>query len=77
MPQSPVRKPTNLTLDSDLLSDAKALNVNLSRAAEEGVRAAVIRAREEQWRVENAAALESSNSFVDEHGLPFDRYRQF
>ena len=77
MPPSPVRKPTNLTLDSDLLSDAKALNINLSRAAENGVRAAVILAREEQWRVENAAALESSNSFVDRNGLPLDRFRQF
>ncbi len=77
MSPSPARKPTNLTLDSDLLSDAKALNVNLSRAAEEGVRAAVLRAREEQWRAENATALESSNAFVDKHGLPLDRYRQF
>ncbi|WP_298921039.1 type II toxin-antitoxin system CcdA family antitoxin [uncultured Roseobacter sp.] len=77
MPHSPVRKPINLTLDSDLLSDAKALNVNLSRAAEDGVRAAVIRAREEQWRAENAAALASSNTFVNKHGLPLDRYRQF
>lgn len=77
MPPSTVRKPTNLTLDSDLLSDAKALNVNLSRAAEDGVRAAVIQAREEQWRTENAAALESSNTFVDKHGLPLDRFRQF
>ncbi len=77
MPSSPVRKPTNLTLDSNLLSDAKALNVNLSRAAEEGVRAAVTKAREEQWRAENAAALESSNTFVDKHGLPLGRYRQF
>ena len=65
MPPAPVRKPTNLTLDSNLLSDAKALNVNLSRAAEEGIRAAVTKAREEQWRAENAAALESSNTFVD------------
>lgn len=77
MPPSPARKPTNLTLDSDLLSDAKALNVNLSRAAEEGIRTAVTKAREEQWRAENAAALESSNTFVDKHGLPLDRFRQF
>ncbi len=77
MPPSPSRKPTNLTLDSTLLSDAKALNVNLSRAAEAGVRAAVLQAREEQWRAENAAALESSNTFVDKNGLPLDRFRQF
>jgi antitoxin CcdA len=77
MPPTPVRKPTNLTLDSNLLSDAKALNVNLSRAAEEGVRAAFQHAREEQWRSENAAALESSNAYVEENGLPLERFRQF
>ncbi|WP_424929777.1 type II toxin-antitoxin system CcdA family antitoxin [Amaricoccus tamworthensis] len=71
------RKPTNLSLDSSLLSEARALKVNLSRAAEEGVRAAVRRARSEQWKAENAAALESSNAFVEMHGLPLDRYRQF
>ncbi len=77
MPLSAARKPTNLTLDSKLLSDAKALNVNLSRAAEEGVRAAVIQARKEQWLSENAGALESSNTFIERRGLPLERYRKF
>ena len=71
------RKPTNLSLDSLLLTEAKALKVNLSRAAEEGVRAAVSAAKSEQWKVENAEALESSNSYVEKYGLPLDRYRQF
>lgn len=71
------RKPTNLSLDSALLSEAKALKVNLSRAAEEGVRAAVIAAKSERWKAENAAALRSSNSYVERHGLPLERYRQF
>ena len=71
------RKPTNLSLDSALLSEAKALQVNLSRAAEEGVRAAVIAAKSERWKAENAAALRSSNSYVERHGLPLERYRQF
>lgn len=39
------RKPTNLSLDSALLSEAKALKMNLSRAAEEGVRRAVAAAK--------------------------------
>lgn len=77
MPPAPARKPTNLTLDSKLLSDAKALNVNLSRAAEDGVRIAVLHAREEQWRAENATALKSSNTYVEENGLPLERFRQF
>lgn len=66
------RKPTNLSLDSNPLSEARALKVNLSRAAEEGVRAAV---RSDQWKAENAEALESSNIFVETHGLPLDRFR--
>ncbi len=71
------RKPTNLSLDSALLTEARALNVNLSRAAEEGLRAAVAAAKAAQWRAENAEALQSSNSYVERHGLPLDRFRQF
>ncbi|EEE35960.1 conserved hypothetical protein [Rhodobacteraceae bacterium KLH11] len=71
------RKPTNLSLDSALLKEARVLKVNLSRAAEEGVRAAVAAAKAEQWKAENAAALQSSNAYVEEHGLPLDSFRQF
>ncbi|WP_170395219.1 type II toxin-antitoxin system CcdA family antitoxin [Ruegeria arenilitoris] len=71
------RRPTNLSLDSALLSEAKALKVNLSRAAEEGVRIAVAEAKAEQWKAENAEALKSSNAFVEQHGLPLDSFRQF
>lgn len=71
------RKPTNLSMDVTLLTEAKALKVNLSRAAEEGVRRAVATAKAEQWKTENAAALRSSNSYVEKHGLPLDEFRQF
>jgi antitoxin CcdA len=71
------RKPTNLSLDAALLTEAKALKVNLSRAAEEGVRNAVVAAKSEQWKAANATALKSSNSYVESHGLPLDSFRQF
>ncbi len=71
------RKATNLSLDSHLLAEARSLRVNLSRAAEEGVRSAVAQAKAEQWKSENIAALESSNKYVEEHGLPLDGFRQF
>ncbi|AEI96397.1 MULTISPECIES: type II toxin-antitoxin system CcdA family antitoxin [Roseobacter] len=74
---SHTRKPTNLSLDAALLAEAKALKVNLSRAAEDGVRSAVSAAKSEQWKVENAAAIRSSNAYVEKNGLPLDRYRQF
>jgi antitoxin CcdA len=71
------RKPTNLSLDSALLSEATALKVNLARAAEEGVRVAVVAAKAERWKAENAAALRSSNAYVERHGLPLESFRQF
>ena len=72
---APVRKPTNLSLDSALLAEARALEVNLSRAAEMGIKAEVARAAKLAWQAENRAALESSNTFVEENGLPLDGYR--
>lgn len=74
---SQTRKPTNLSLDATLLTEAKALKVNLSRAAENGVRDAVAQAKAQLWKFENAAAIQSSNSYVEKHGLPLDRFRQF
>lgn len=52
---SQARKPTNLSLDANLLTEAKA----------------------QQWRARHSAAVRSSNEYVETHGLPLDRYRQF
>lgn len=71
------RKSTNLSMDISLIAEAKSLNVNLSRAAEDGLRHAVRKAREELWHVQNAAALAASNTWVEEHGLPLERHRLF
>ena len=71
------RRATNLTLDEELLTEAKRLGVNLSRAAEDGLQAAVRQARIDAWMNENGAAIESSNAWVEKHGLPLARHRQF
>lgn len=75
--QSIPKKPTNLTLDQGLLSEARSFGVNLSQAAEAGLRRAVIDARAKAWKRENAAALDASNAWVDQHGLPLEKYRPF
>lgn len=75
--QSVPRKPTNLTLDSSLLTEARSFGVNLSQAAEAGLRRAVAEAKAQAWQRENATALASSNAWIDAHGLPLDQYRQF
>ena len=75
--QNSVRKPTNVTLGEALLAEAKALNINISQAAEAGLAQAVAARRAECWLAENKEALESSNAYVETHGLPLARYRTF
>jgi len=71
------KKPTNLSLDSGLLNEAKTLEINLSKAAEDGVREAVAREKAARWKTENLDAIESSNQWVETHGLPLKRHNRF
>ena len=72
-----IRKPTNVSLDAALVEEAKALGVNISLAAAKGLQEAVAKRRAERWLEENKAALESSNAWVEKHGLPLAKYRMF
>lgn len=71
------RKSTNLTLNANLVAEAQKLEVNLSQAAEVGIAAAVSRRQQELWLAENRSALDSSNAYVETHGLPLAQYRNF
>lgn len=73
----PQRKPTNLSVDVNLIAEAKELEVNISRAAEEGIAKAVTDEKAKRWLAENKEALESSNRYVEKHGLPLAKYRLF
>lgn len=71
------RKPTNVSLAISLVAEAKRLGINISRACEVGLRAQIAKEQGRLWREENAAALENSNDYVEQHGLPLSRHRQF
>ncbi len=71
------KKPTNLTLDQQLVADAKELGVSLSQAAEAGLRAAVAEAKGAAWKRDNAEAIAYSNEWVKKHGLPLAKHRLF
>ena len=43
------RRPTNLSIDSELLALAKTLDVNIFRSAEAGIKEAVSKKLREQW----------------------------
>lgn len=70
---APARKRTNLTLDADLVETAREMNVNVSRAAEEGLRRAV----REKWAEDNREVLEAWGEWVEQNGLPLAKYRMF
>ena len=62
-PTSP-KKSANVLLAENLLTEARRLQINISQAAEAGLQ-------------ENQEAIESSNEYVEKHGLPLDKYRMF
>jgi antitoxin CcdA len=64
-------------LEVGLVAEARELGVNVSQAAEIGIAAAVARRRQERWLAENQDALQSSNAFAEQHGLPLAQYRNF
>lgn len=71
------KKPTNLSVNSDLLKKTKALNINLSATFEQALRAKLAESAASKWQKENKRAIESYNEFVEENGLFADEYRNF
>lgn len=71
------KKATNVSLAETLVAEAKALHINVSQAAEAGLAKAVAEKRAELWLKENREAIDSSNEYVDKHGLPLVRFKMF
>ncbi|HEX8379726.1 MAG TPA: type II toxin-antitoxin system CcdA family antitoxin [Allosphingosinicella sp.] len=60
-------------LPQKLLDEALRLNVDITCRSEDQVRRSV----REAWMEENREAIEASNAWVEKHGLPLAKYRQF
>ena len=67
------KKPTNVSIDAQVVDEAKQLGINISQAAEEGIRNALRTA----WMEENRAAIEANNKWVEENGIPLEEHRMF
>jgi antitoxin CcdA len=63
------KRPVNLSIDRDLLQQARELKVNLSKALEERLVAIVREEKARRWQEENREAIEAYNRFIDKHGL--------
>jgi len=71
------RQSTSVTLDRGLLDEARALGINLPRAAEAGLSAMIRAERERRWRQENDAAIADYNAFIEREGVPLADFRKF
>ena len=71
------RQKVNLTIDSDVTSEARALGLNMSRLAEAAIAEAARVERNRLWREANAAALDAYAEEVAANGLPLAAFRSF
>jgi antitoxin CcdA len=67
--RSAPKKPVNLSIDRDLLQQARELKVNLSKALEERLTAIIREERTRRWQEENREAIEAHNRMVEKYGL--------
>lgn len=75
-PDAP-KRPTNLSINSDLLQKARALNINLSQVLEQRLAELLRAAARQAWLDQNRAALEDYNRHVEQHGVFSDGLRRF
>ena len=71
------KKPTNVSINSDLLEKAKSHNINLSATLERALTEQLRIKQRDQWLRENAGAIEAYNQFVETNGTFSDSVRKF
>jgi antitoxin CcdA len=72
-----MRKSTSMNLDGEVIAEAKALGINLSKAAENGIANAIKSERARMWKSENAGAITDYNDMIASAGVPLSQFRKF
>jgi antitoxin CcdA len=67
-PKAP-KKPVNVSINSDLLRQARDMKINLSRTLEEKLEQLLREERARRWQEENREAIEAHNRYVEKYGL--------
>ena len=72
-----IRRTTNLSLSQSVLDEARGMDVDVSKAAEDGIRNAIAAEKARRFREEFEDVVRSTNEYVARHGLPLRKYRSF
>ena len=71
------RRAVNLSVDANLLDEARAFHLNLSATLERALVEQLRQSRAERWLVENKDGIAAYNALVDQHGAFADTRRTF
>jgi Post-segregation antitoxin (ccd killing mechanism protein) encoded by the F plasmid len=71
------KKPTNLTVNSDLLLKAKDLKINISAVLESALEETLKQKRRQEWITNNKDSIEGYNSVINDIGVFSDSMRSF
>lgn len=72
-----VKIATNITLSQEVIDDAKALGLNLSKTCEQILREAIRIEKERRWADDYADFIAAYNHSVQEDGLAREEWRSF
>jgi len=75
-PDAP-KKSANLSINSDLLRQAKEYRINLSKTLEQCLTRLVLEEKRRAWLEENREAIDAYNDRIRAHGTFGDRFRRF
>ena len=71
------KKPTNLTVNSDLLLQAKNMHINISSVLEAALAEKLKQELKDKWLQENSESIKNYNQQVEKFGVFSDELRNF
>ena len=71
------KKPVNLSVDAELLEEAKALDIALSAEFESLLERLVAEKKHAQWKSEVQESVTKYEAYIDKNGLFSDEIREF
>lgn len=75
-PKAP-KKACNVSINEDLLRQAREAGINLSQTLEEKLTQLVREAKAKQWAEDNREAIESQTRWIEKHGMWYEGLRDF
>jgi antitoxin CcdA len=71
------KKPTNVSINSELLRKAKEFEINLSATLEQALVEKVKQRQQELWLSANKSAIDDYNQYTEQNNNPNDPHRGF